>query len=146
MTEKPTVFISSTSIGLPEHRQQVTEACRRMGYNPVGMETWPAQDADAETVCLREVDRSDLFIGIYAFRYGWVTLGDQISITELEYDRTVESRWRSMIGRGTRATSRWAWATSPTPNDSPVPCGLLSTRPAAHCCCYGSCRTSPKRR
>jgi hypothetical protein len=54
-------FISSTSIDLPDHRKQVTEACLRMGYYPVGMEHWPAEDADAETVCLREVERANLF-------------------------------------------------------------------------------------
>jgi len=90
MIDKPTVFISSTAIDLPEHRQQVSEACRRIGYEPVGMEEWPAQDADAETLCPREVDGADLFIGVYGFRYGWVPPGHQISITELEYDRAVD--------------------------------------------------------
>ncbi len=85
-------FISSTSIDLPEHRKQVIEACLRMGYHPVGMEHWPAQDADAETVCLRAVDRADLFIGVYAFRYGWVPPGHAVSITELEYQRAVDKK------------------------------------------------------
>jgi len=84
-----TVFTSSTAIDLPEHRKQVIEACLRMGYFPVGMEHWPAQDADAETVCLREVDRADVFVGIYAFRYGWVPPAHKVSITELEYQRAV---------------------------------------------------------
>ena len=87
---KPTAFISSTSIDLKKHRRQVVDACLRMGYDPVGMEQWPAQDADAETVCLREVEACDLFIGIYAFRYGWIPDGHEVSITELEYDRAKE--------------------------------------------------------
>ena len=87
---KPTVFISSTAIDLPEHREQATEACLRMGYFPDGMEHWPAQDADAETVCLEKVDAAKLFIGIYAFRYGWVPDGLDVSITELEYRRAKE--------------------------------------------------------
>lgn len=84
------VFISSTSIDLPEHRKQVTEACLRMDYRPVGMEQWPAEDADADTVCLREVDDADLFIGVYAFRYGWIPPGQSVSISELEYQRAVD--------------------------------------------------------
>ncbi len=81
------VFISSTSIDLPAHRKQVAEACLRMGYFPVGMEHWPAQDVDAEAVCLRNMDRCDLFIGVYAFRYGWIPPGSDLSIAELEYER-----------------------------------------------------------
>ncbi len=80
-------FISSTSIDLLEHRKQVAEACQRLGYWPIGMETWPAQDADAETVCLRKVDGCELFIGVYAFRYGWTPPGYEVSISELEYER-----------------------------------------------------------
>ncbi|MCB0056021.1 MAG: DUF4062 domain-containing protein, partial [Caldilineaceae bacterium] len=84
---KRKVFISSTSLDLAEHRRQVTEACLRMDCLPVGMEQWPAQDADAETACLRQVDGCDLFIGIYAFRYGWQPPRHDVSISELEYDR-----------------------------------------------------------
>src|SRR5262249_33374502 len=35
--------------------------------------------------CLKEVEESDLFIGIYALRYGFVPEGADISITEREY-------------------------------------------------------------
>jgi len=34
---------------------------------------------------LKEVEESDLFIGIYALRYGIVSDGEEISITEMEY-------------------------------------------------------------
>ena len=74
------VFISSTSI----------EACPRIGYRPIGMGHWPAQDADAETVCLREVDEADLFVALYAFRCGWIPNRHHRSITELGYDRAKE--------------------------------------------------------
>jgi hypothetical protein len=90
MMGKPTVFISSTSIDLPAHRRQVSEACGRIGFEPVHMAEWPAQDADAETVCLRKVDGAGLFLGVYTFLYGWVPPGHQVSITELEYDRAVD--------------------------------------------------------
>lgn len=83
-------LISSASMVSPEHRKQVSEACLRMGYVPVGMEQWPAEDADAETVRLRDVDRANLFMGIYAFRYGWVPPGHTVPTTELEHRRAVE--------------------------------------------------------
>jgi hypothetical protein len=84
------VFISSTASDLPEHRRQVVEAGLPLGYRAVGMEHWPAQDADAETVCLREVYRADLVIGVCAFRSGRVPRGRAVSITALVYQRAVD--------------------------------------------------------
>lgn len=83
-------FISSTSVDLPAYRQAVIEACLGRGYFPVGMEHWSAKDADAVTVCLSELEDCQLFIGIYAFRYGWIPPGRNVSICELEYDRAKE--------------------------------------------------------
>lgn len=88
----PRAFISSTSIDLPEYRQEVVDTCPTMGYMPLGMRHWPAQDATAEEVCLRKVDGTNVFIGIYAFRYGWIPPGRSVSITWLEYQRAVERK------------------------------------------------------
>ena len=90
MTEKPTAMISSTSIDLPEHRKQAKEACERMGFFPYAMENLPARDADAIQVSLEMVDKADVYIGIYAWRYGHIPEGHDISITEMEFDRAVE--------------------------------------------------------
>ncbi|MGB0722918.1 MAG: DUF4062 domain-containing protein [Gammaproteobacteria bacterium] len=87
---RPTAFLSSTSIDLPEHRRKVTDAILALGLFPDGMEHWPAADSDSLDFCLAKVDQADLFIGIYAHRYGWVPPGQDRSITELEYDRAVE--------------------------------------------------------
>ncbi|MEY2633194.1 MAG: hypothetical protein RIR00_1848, partial [Pseudomonadota bacterium] len=83
-------YISSSTIDLPEHREKIRTASLHQGLIPEGMETWPAVDADAVTLCLDKVDRADVFIGIYGHRYGWVPPGQTKSITELEYDRAVE--------------------------------------------------------
>ena len=84
------IFISSTSIDLPEHRQKVIDACIQLGLMPDGMEHWPAADAKALKFCLDKVNQADVFVGIYAHRYGWIPPGESKSITELEYDRAVE--------------------------------------------------------
>ena len=84
------VFISSTSIDLPAHRQKVIDACNQLGLMPDGMEHWPAADAKALKFCLDKVNQADVFVGIYAHRYGWIPPGASTSITELEYDRAVE--------------------------------------------------------
>ena len=87
---RKTIFISSTAIDLPEHRERVTAACLERGHHPDGMERWPAADAAALPLCLEKVDKADLFIGIYAHRYGWIPPGESRSITELEYERAKE--------------------------------------------------------
>ncbi len=86
---RKTIFISSTSIDLPVHREKVAQACLEQGFFPDGMERWPAVDATALQKCLDMVDQADGFIGIYAHRYGWTPPGESKSITELEYDRAV---------------------------------------------------------
>jgi hypothetical protein len=83
-------MISSTSIDLPEHRREVEQACLREGYFPDMMESLPARDADAIKVSLEMVDRADVYIGIYAWRYGHIPEDHDISITEIEFNRAVE--------------------------------------------------------
>jgi Domain of unknown function (DUF4062) len=85
-----TAMISSTSIDLPLHRPEVRDACLREGYFPEMMESLPARDADAIKVSLEMVDRADVYIGIYAWRYGHIPEGQDFSITEMEFNRAVE--------------------------------------------------------
>lgn len=84
-------MISSTAIDLPEHRAAVREACLDAGVFPIGMEHLPARDASGTAVSLEMVDAADIYLGIYAWRYGWVPEKD-ISITEMEFDRAVERK------------------------------------------------------
>ena len=85
-----TVMISSTALDLPEHRELVKDACLRLGMLPIMMEHLPASDADAIAESMRMVDKADLYLGIYAFRYGTIPKGYDISVTEMEYNRSGE--------------------------------------------------------
>jgi hypothetical protein len=85
------VMISSTAIDLPEHREKVLNACLRQGMFPVMMEHLPAADADAIAESLRMVNEADIYLGIFAFRYGFIPKGYDISVTEMEYNRAVET-------------------------------------------------------
>ena len=85
-----TAMISSTAVDLTEHRAAVEQACLDCGVFPIGMEHLPARDASGIKASLEMVDDADIYIGIYAFRYGWVPDGKEISITEMEFDRAVE--------------------------------------------------------
>lgn len=87
---KKTAMISSTSLDLPEHRKEVMDACLRQDIFPKAMEHLPARDADAVRVSLEMVNQVDIYIGIYAWRYGHIPEGQDISITEMEFNRAVE--------------------------------------------------------
>jgi len=89
-TDVKKVMISSTAIDLPEHRDLVKDACLRQGMFPVMMEHLPAADADAIAESLRMVNEADIYLGIFAYRYGYVPEGYHISITEMEYNCAVE--------------------------------------------------------
>ncbi len=65
-------------------------ACLREDIFPKAMEHLPARDADAVRVSLEMVDQADIYIGIYAWRYGHIPEGQDISITEMEFNRAVE--------------------------------------------------------
>ena len=94
---RKTAMISSTSVDLPEHRQQAMDACLRQGIFPKAMEHLPARDADAISVSLKIVDEADIYIGIYAWRYGHVPAGHDITITEMECNRAVERGIPSLV-------------------------------------------------
>src|SRR6266496_4079168 len=91
------VMISSTTIDLPDHRERVKDACVDRGMMPKMMEHLPANDDDAIKASLKLVDEADLYLGIFAYRYGHIPQGYKISITEKEYDRAVKRGIPRMI-------------------------------------------------
>lgn len=90
MSDIKIAMISSTALDLPEHRKQVISACENQEIFPMAMENLPARDADAIRVSLEMVDKADIYIGIYAHRYGYIPEGYDISITEMEFDHAVK--------------------------------------------------------
>lgn len=90
MSQRPVVMISSTARDLPQHRQEVMDACLGQGMQPRMMEHLPALDADALAASLQLVDEAEVYLGIFAHRYGYVPKGHRKSITEMEYDRARE--------------------------------------------------------
>jgi tetratricopeptide (TPR) repeat protein len=98
--QKLTVMISSTARDLPEHRHELVEACLRQDAFPLRMEDLPANSEVAATASLKLVEGSDVYIGVFANRYGYVPKQnnpDQISITEMEYNRATERKIERLI-------------------------------------------------
>lgn len=95
------IMISSTARDLPEHREKVMHACMRLGmFHPEMMEYLTATTANAMQVSLTMVDKADIYIGVFAYRYGYIPKEknpQEISITEMEYNRAVERRIPRLI-------------------------------------------------
>ena len=73
------VFISSTWIDLQEERDAVDDVVRRLKHTEfTGMEYFGARDTAPLETSLDEVEKSNIYIGIIAHRYG-------SGITENEY-------------------------------------------------------------
>lgn len=84
------VFVSSTIKDLSGYRESIKKALLIAGCHPILMEDFASQPEKPIRVCLEEVARADLFIGIYAWRYGFIPTGERFSITNLEFLKAQE--------------------------------------------------------
>jgi hypothetical protein len=65
------VFISST-MDLKKERKAIAEVLYQVRAVPIKMELFTARSETPEQVCLQEVSKADIYIGIFAERYGFV--------------------------------------------------------------------------
>ena len=86
------VYVSSTSADLEDHRRAVIEILLRSGHMPICMEHHPAADVYPKDECLREVAACDAYVGIFAWRYGFIPQACDTSITEMEYRAATEGQ------------------------------------------------------
>src|SRR4029077_8676735 len=86
----PSVYISSTFEDLKEYRAAVFEALDKAGFRVGRMEGYAASDERLLDVCLQDVESRDIYVGIFAWRYGYIPPKEHgnvagLSITECEY-------------------------------------------------------------
>ncbi|MCZ7422537.1 HEAT repeat domain-containing protein [Verrucosispora sp. WMMA2121] len=79
------VYISATQKDLLEYRAAVHAVARRLEIEDVAMEAYGADVRPPLERCLTDVRRCDLYVGLFAWRYGYRPPGQESSITELEY-------------------------------------------------------------
>ena len=117
---RKTVFISSTYKDLQEYRKAVWDLLPEFDVDVRGMENFGARTASPRETCLAEVEQSDVYVGIIAFRLGSLDPDTKRSFTELEYERALEAKKEiriyladedtpfpaSVIDKGTRETAR----------------------------------------
>ena len=81
------LFLSSTVEDLKPFRDAVLHVGQRLGFEVIAMEDFGPDPRAAVALCREKVESADLFVGLYAHRYGFVPDGfDGTSMTELEYD------------------------------------------------------------
>jgi hypothetical protein len=88
----PKAYVSSTFQDLREHRAVAQVVLKRFGYEDVAMEYYVAGDERPLDRCLADVSACDVYIGIFAWRYGFIPDGQPFSIAELEYRRAVKEK------------------------------------------------------
>jgi Domain of unknown function (DUF4062) len=89
------VYLSSTYLDLRKHRETVALALRKAGYDVVMMEEYVARDEITEFACQGDVARCDAYVGIFAWRYGYIPEDNnptRKSVTELEYSAAERDR------------------------------------------------------
>src|SRR5215204_1159222 len=81
------IYISSTFADLEKHRERVYRELRSLRHDVVAMEDYVAADKRPLDQCLQDVRAADVYIGIFAWRYGYVPADGnpkKKSITEME--------------------------------------------------------------
>src|SRR3954468_666823 len=101
------IFVSSTFEDLREHREAALRALRQLGHDVVAMEDFTASSAPPVERVLDLVRSCQAYVGIFAWRYGYVPLEEDIpdalslppdfvagttSITHLEYLQAIAHR------------------------------------------------------
>ena len=86
------IYISSTFEDLRDYRVAVDAGLRKLQHKVICMEDYVASDSRPLDRCLRDVAGCDVYVGILAWRYGYIPQAgnpDHRSITELEYRHAV---------------------------------------------------------
>jgi len=84
-----TIYLSSTYKDLKAFRQVVFNDLRASGYEVIAMEDYVAADIRPVEKCLADVSKADIYVGLFAFRYGYIPPtshhnSENLSVTELE--------------------------------------------------------------
>ena len=96
------VFISSTTRDLEEHRKVTRDAVWRANLFPLMMERDVATMEDPVEYSLNLVGDAEIYVGIFALRYGYVPEDpirnpEELSITELEYRHAMQREIPALI-------------------------------------------------
>ena len=113
------IFVSSSFEDLKDHRASAIRVLRQLGHEVIAMEDMTAGSLAPLAKVLEMVDRSEAYVGIFAWRYGYapqfgaepppVVVGampGQTSITDYEYLHAIE---RGLPVMAFLLDERWPW-------------------------------------
>jgi Domain of unknown function (DUF4062) len=124
------VYLSSTFSDLKDHRRAVVDLLSNCGYTVDAMEKHPARDDRPREACEKDVAQSDIYVGLFAWRYGSVPQpnnAENKSITELEYiaaGRAGKPRLLFLLADD----EPWPDAMKDAPNGVPAGAAILALR------------------
>jgi hypothetical protein len=94
-----TIYVSSTVKDLVKYREAVAGILRKMNKVVVAMEDYTASDERPLDKCLADVERCDMYVGIFAQRYGFIPQRDNpdrfllvIDAAEEIFEASVDAR------------------------------------------------------
>ncbi|MCB1896969.1 MAG: DUF4062 domain-containing protein [Rhodocyclaceae bacterium] len=95
MAEFRTVYLSSSFKDLQQHREAVYKALNQLAnIKVIAMEDYVARDDRPLSACLKDVAGCDIYVGLFAWRYGFVPPETEnpkrLSITELEMEAAAD--------------------------------------------------------
>jgi hypothetical protein len=90
-------YVSSTFEDLQVCRAEVRLALSRLRIEDVAMEYYVAEPDRPLERCLRGAAECDIYIGLFAWRYGYIPPGEGRSITECEYQAAVAASKPALI-------------------------------------------------
>jgi hypothetical protein len=94
------IYISSTFQDLQEYREKAYRQLRSLRHDVISMEDMVAAHQRPLAQCLADVAASDVYVGIFAWRYGFVPAQgnpQKLSITELEYRHALKLKKPCLI-------------------------------------------------
>jgi len=94
------IYISSTFQDLQEYREKAYRQLRSLRHDVISMEDYVAAHQRPLAQCLADVAASDVYVGIFAWRYGFVPAQgnpQKRSITELEYRHALKHKKPCLI-------------------------------------------------
>ena len=91
------IYVSSTFKDLKLYREKIRATLRKLGHEDIAMEYYVAESQRPLERCLADVDSCDLYLGVFAWRYGYIPPTHDKSITELEFRRAIETKKDCLI-------------------------------------------------
>jgi hypothetical protein len=103
-------YVSSTYKDLRDYRHVAVDTLERLGFVARAMEKYFATDERPLDMCLADVSQCDLYVGIFAWRYGFIPKERNpamCSITECEYREAVRLGIPCLLFLSDQQTGKW---------------------------------------